>query len=87
MVQPLHTHNPPSRPVMEAYSNVTAATYTAKAGDRLIGVNRAGAVTVTLPTAEVRPGRVYTIKDESGAAASNNIRSESLERWPQFTNV
>ena len=39
----------------------------------MIGVNRAGVVTITLPTAEVRPGRSYTIKDESGAAATNNI--------------
>jgi len=28
---------------------------------------------VTLPTVEVRKGRIYTVKDESGAAASNNI--------------
>ena len=61
------------RPVLEAYVSVTAATYTAKAGDRVIGVNRAGTVTITLPTAEVRKGRTFTIKDESGAAATNNI--------------
>ena len=73
MVQPQLAHRPPSRPVLESYVHITGATYTAKAGDRFIGVNRAGAVTVTLPTAEVRKGRVYTIKDESGAAASNNI--------------
>ena len=73
MVQSQQSHRPPLRSVMEAYVNVTAATYTAKAGDRLIGVNRAGAVTITLPTAEVRKGRFYTIKDESGAAATNNI--------------
>jgi len=73
MVQSQHGHRPPLRPVLEAYVNVSAATYTAKAGDRVIGVNRAGAVTVTLPTAEVRKGRSYTIKDESGAAATNNI--------------
>jgi len=73
MVQPQHAHRPPLRPVLDAYVNVTAASYTAKAGDRVIGVNRAGAVTVTLPTAEVRKGRVYTVKDESGAAATNNI--------------
>ena len=73
MVQPQQTHRPPMRAVLEAYVNVTAASYTAKAGDRVIGVNRAGAVTVTLPTAEVRKGRIYTVKDESGAAATNNI--------------
>ena len=73
MIQSQQTHRPPLRSVLEAYVNITAATYTAKAGDRVIGVNRAGAVTVTLPTAEVRRGRVYTVKDESGAASSNNI--------------
>lgn len=73
MVQSQHGHRPPLRPVLETYVNVTAAAYTAKAGDRVIGVNRAGAVTVTLPTTEVRKGRVYTVKDESGAAATNNI--------------
>ena len=73
MVAPRQGHRPPLRQVLEPYVAVTAATYTAKAGDRVIGVNRAGTVTVTLPTAEVRKGRVYTIKDESGAAASNNI--------------
>lgn len=34
---------------------------------------RAGRVTVTLPTTEVSLVRVYTIKDESGAAGTNNI--------------
>ena len=73
MVQPQHSHRPPLRPVLEAYANVTAATYTARASDRVIGVNRACTVTKTLPTGEVRTGRIYTVKDESGAAASNNI--------------
>ncbi len=73
MVQSQHGHRPPLRSVLEAYVSVTGATYTAKAGDRVIGVNRAGTVTVTLLTAEVRKGRVYTVKDESGAATTNNI--------------
>ena len=73
MVQPQEFHRPPLRSVLMTYVNVTAATYTAKGGDRLIGVNRAGTVTITLPTVQVRKGRVYTIKDESGAAATNNI--------------
>ena len=73
MAQTRSLHRAPSRTVLEAYVNITAATYTAKAGDRVIGINRAGEVTVTLPTAEVRPGRIYTVKDESGAAATNNI--------------
>lgn len=73
MGQPQLAHRPPQRSVLEAYVNVTGATYTVKGGDRVVGVNRSGAVTVTLPTAQVRKGRVYTIKDESGAAATNNI--------------
>lgn len=73
MTLPRQSHRPPLRPVLEAYVAVTGATYTAKAGDRVIGVNRAGVVTVTLPTAQLRPGRIYTVKDESGAAAANNI--------------
>ena len=74
MVQPQNTHRPPQRPVLEAYVDLTAAIYTAKAGDRVMAVNRAGIVTVTLPTAEARRGRQYTVKDESGAAAAaNNI--------------
>jgi hypothetical protein len=73
MTQTHQQHRPPIFADRENYSSVTDATYTAKGGDRVIGVNRAGAVTVTLPSAEVRPGRTYTIKDESGAAASNNI--------------
>ena len=72
MVQAQQFHRPPQRPVLEAYASVTGAAYSAKAGDRVIGINRAGAVTITLPTAEVRKGRVYTIKDESGAATTYN---------------
>ncbi|MCH8281219.1 MAG: hypothetical protein IIC96_11125, partial [Chloroflexi bacterium] len=73
MVQPQQTHRPPLRSVLEAHVTVTAATYTAKAGDRVIGVNHTGAVTLTFPTAQLRSGRTYTVKDESGAAATNNI--------------
>ena len=73
MVQPQETHRSPLRPVLEAYVTVTSAAYSARAGQRLIGVNRAGTVTITLPTAQLRAGRSYTIKDESGAAATNNI--------------
>jgi len=73
MLQHQQPHRPLLRPAMEAYVPVTGAAYSAKAGDRVIGINRAGAVTVTLPTAEARPGCACTIKDESGAAATNNI--------------
>ena len=50
MVQSQQGHRPPLRAVLEAYVNVTAATYTAKAGDRVVGVNRAGVVTITRRT-------------------------------------
>ncbi len=53
MVQPQETHRPPLRTVVESYVSVTGATYAAKAGDQLIGVNHAGTVTVTLPTARL----------------------------------
>lgn len=56
-----------------SYVNVTAATYSALTTDRIIGVNRAGAVTVTLPTAALIAGKAYVVKDESGAAGTNNI--------------
>jgi hypothetical protein len=73
MAQTCQRHQSPLLDRHDAYTAVTDATYTAKAGDRFIGVNRAGTVTITLPSTEVRPGRSYTIKDESGAANSNNI--------------
>jgi hypothetical protein len=58
-----------------AYVLVTAATYTCTASDFIIGVNRAGAVTITIPTLDITKGRRYGwfIKDESGAAGTNNI--------------
>ena len=73
MTQTRQTVRPPLHSVLEAYTSVTDAIYQAKGGDRVVGVNRAGTVTITLPTDQVRPGRTYTVKDESGAAASNNI--------------
>mgnify|MGYP001181333711 CR=1 FL=1 len=44
--------------VMETHTTVTGAAYTVKAGDSLVGVNRAGAVTITLPNrrGQGRPG-------------------------------
>ena len=57
MTQSRQSHRPPPLHARETYIAVTAATYTAKGGDRVIGVNRAGAVTVTLPSAEVRQVR------------------------------
>ena len=54
MVQSQFGHRPPLRQVQEAYVEISTGTYTAKAGDRVIGVNRAGTVTITLPTGELR---------------------------------
>lgn len=73
MTQSHQRHRPPIFNRQENYAAVTGASYTAKAGDQVIGVNRAGVVAVTPPSAEVRLGRIYMIKDESGSAATNNI--------------
>lgn len=51
---------------------VTTATYTVQNTDWYIGVNRAGPVTITLPTSP-SSGRVLVIKDESGNASANPI--------------
>lgn len=67
------THRSPARDVMEAHVTVTSAPYTARAGQRLIGVNHPGPATIVLPSAQLRAGRSYTVKDESGAAAANPI--------------
>ena len=53
------------------YVSVGSATYVADANTNIIGCNRAGTVAVTLPAVAI--GRLITIKDESGGAASNNI--------------
>jgi hypothetical protein len=51
---------------------VTTSTYTVQDGDWYIGVNYAGAVTITIP-ASATNGRVLVIKDESGNASTNPI--------------
>lgn len=52
---------------------ITAATYTVKDEDQIIGLKRAGTITVTLPSAAaVIPGRPYVFKDENGTANTNN---------------
>jgi hypothetical protein len=56
------------------YASVTAANYTiSNTADAIIGVNYAGAVAITLPTVTGNTGRMLDIKDESGAANTNNI--------------
>ncbi len=57
-----------------SYHSVTSSSYSATATDRIIGVNFAGAVAITLiSAASVAAGTVVTVKDESGSAATNNI--------------
>lgn len=51
---------------------VTTPTYTVDDNDWYIGVNRAGPVSITLPTSP-SSGRVLVIKDESGNASANPI--------------
>lgn len=53
----------------------TAISYTALVTDYIIGVtSTAAARTITLPTAAAAgKGRIFIIKDESGAAGTNNI--------------
>ena len=67
-----HTHEVAASGLQHV--TITAATYTALGTDEIIGVNRAGVVTVTLPTAQAAIlGKAYIINDESGAAYTNNI--------------
>lgn len=47
---------------------VTTSTYTIKPQDYYIGINYAGAVTITLPTPK-KNGKTYIIKDERGEAS------------------
>jgi len=51
---------------------VTAATYTILLTDDVIDVNRAGAVTLTLPESPGL-GQRFQVQDGSGDASSNNI--------------
>ena len=56
------------------YRQVTDATASLTADETIVGVNRGSGVTLTLPSAQaVLAGRPYVVKDESGAAATNNI--------------
>lgn len=51
---------------------VTTPTYNISTKDYYIGINYAGAVTITLPTI-INDGKMYIIKDESGHCSTNNI--------------
>lgn len=52
---------------------VTSSTYTTNTYDYYLGVNNAGAVAITLTTTALARDRTIIIKDQSGAAATNNI--------------
>jgi hypothetical protein len=51
---------------------VTTSTYTVTSDDYYVGVNYAGATTITLPTSP-SSGRMIIVKDESGNAETNPI--------------
>lgn len=54
-------------------TSVTTSTYTVKLKDYYVGINYAGAVTITLPKAD-RQGKIFVIKDELGEASRGNNR-------------
>lgn len=53
--------------------SVTTSSYTATLNDYYIGVNYAGAVSITLPSAD-REGKVFIVKDELGEASKGTNR-------------
>ena len=53
--------------------SVTSSSYTVKPQDYYIGVNYAGAVTITLPKAD-REGKIFIVKDELGEASKGTNR-------------
>ena len=54
-------------------TSVTTSSYSAILNDYYIGVNYAGAVSITLPTAD-REGKVFIVKDELGEASKGTNR-------------
>jgi hypothetical protein len=52
---------------------VTTSTYIIKPQDYYIGINYAGAVTITLPTPR-KNGKTYIVKDERGEASKGANR-------------
>lgn len=58
---------------MPATTSVITNSHDVVDGDRIILVDYAGAVTVRVMTDQITDGRIFTIKDESGAAHTNNI--------------
>jgi hypothetical protein len=54
-------------------TSVTSSSYTIRPQDYYIGVNYAGAVTITLPRAD-REGKIFIVKDELGEASKGTNR-------------
>lgn len=54
-------------------TSVTTSSYTITPRDYYIGVNYAGAVTITLPRAD-RQGKIFVVKDELGEASKGTNR-------------
>ena len=54
-------------------TSVTTSSYTIRPQDYYIGVNYAGAVTITLPRAD-REGKIFVVKDELGQASKGTNR-------------
>jgi hypothetical protein len=54
-------------------TSVTTSSYTIRPQDYYIGVNYAGAVTITLPKAD-REGKIFVVKDELGEASKGTNR-------------
>jgi hypothetical protein len=54
-------------------TSVTTSTYNIRPQDYYIGVNYAGAVTITLPKAD-REGKIFVVKDELGDASKGTNR-------------
>ena len=54
-------------------TSVNTSSYTIKPQDYYIGVNYAGAVTITLPRAD-REGKIFVVKDELGEASQGTNR-------------
>lgn len=64
--------------------SVTSSSYSATLNDYYIGVNYAGAVSITLPIAD-REGKVFVVKDELGEASKGTNRYITI--YPSGTDL
>lgn len=65
-------------------TSVTSSSYTITTNDYYIGVNYAGAVSITLPKAD-REGKVFVVKDELGEASKGTNRHITI--YPSGTDL